>query len=172
MKNLYIIGIILSAIALIGLGTMGSLAANPSCQTGTTLCNGDCTDLSVDELHCGSCGTICPLGKACINGTCACLPGQTLCNGKCIDTTIDPNNCGSCGKSCSGGLYCIDANCSCPIGKLCNGTCIDTSMDDINCGSCGNRCPSGTSCLNGTCMNTQGEDVVYPTPATMNQGVI
>lgn len=154
MKKFYIITIILSMIALLGFGAIGSLAAAPSnCPAGTTLCSGDCTSLSVDELHCGSCGNICPLGMACLNGTCTCLPGQALCNGKCIDMTIDPGNCGSCGKGCSEGMYCINGNCSCPVGfTLCQGACVDASIDDRNCGSCGNSCPSGTSCLDGRCV--------------------
>ena len=169
MKELNICSIVLLAIALIGFGAIGSMAADPSCPAGTTLCNGECHPLDIDELNCGLCGIICPLGMACLNGTCTCLPGQTLCNGKCIDTSINSYNCGSCGKACPEDMYCFNGECSCITGTLCNGTCIDTSNDDANCGSCGNLCPSGTSCFGGSCSEV---DVYYSTPDPNKEGYL
>ncbi len=149
MRKVYLNCLILTAITFLSIGIIDSLAAVPSaCSACTTSCNGECTDVSIDELNCGSCGNPCSLGMACINGNCS----QTHCNGKCIDTGIDEGNCGACGKSCPANLYCIHGSCSCPFGTLCNGACSDTSMDDSNCGKCGYICPPGTTCMDGNCL--------------------
>ncbi len=88
---------------------LAASTSNQACPAGTSLCNGTCTDTNIDELNCGACGNICPLGKACLNGNCSCLAGQTLCNGTCADTSIDLRNCGACGNACSPGKDCINA---------------------------------------------------------------
>lgn len=154
MKRIYINYIAISILALFGLGLIGSFAfaqSSPACPKGT-VCNGTCTATSIDEFNCGSCGNVCPLGKACINGTCACLPGQTLCNGTCIDTRFNEKSCGACGKICPPGLTCNDGVCGCPLTfTACNGTCVDITLDQRNCGSCGNVCPQGLICIGGTC---------------------
>jgi hypothetical protein len=137
-------------------GMTGSMAASPTsmtCPNGTSLCNGTCTDTSVDELNCGACGNVCPLGKACINGNCSCLAGQTLCNGTCADTSFDLRNCGKCGNVCDPGKDCLNGACSCPGGlTFCNGTCTDITTDELNCGSCGVVCPLGEVCFQGRCL--------------------
>ncbi len=153
MRKIYLNCLILIAMTLLFMGIVDCLAATPSaCPAGTISCDGECTDVSIDELNCGSCKNTCPLGMACANGNCSCLGGQTLCNGKCVDTGIDEANCGACGKGCPGNLYCIHGSCSCPSGTLCNGACSDISMDDLNCGKCGFVCPPGTTCMDGNCL--------------------
>ncbi len=87
---------------------------NQTCIAGQTLCNGTCTDTSVDSQNCGKCGNICPADSHCINGVCSssCLPGQTSCNGNCVDTSADSQNCGSCGDVCPANAVCISGVCS------------------------------------------------------------
>jgi hypothetical protein len=141
--------------------TAASSTASP-CAAGTTLCLRECTNTKIDELNCGSCGKVCPLGKVCIHGTCSCLPKQPECNGTCVDISIDPENCGSCGRVCPKGLYCINGECLCPEDAiLCNGTCTYIGFDDQNCGGCGKICPSGTTCINGSCASSNVL-VLYP----------
>lgn len=87
---------------------------NGTCLAGQTLCNGTCTDTTIDALNCGSCGNVCPADSTCYNGACTspCLAGQTSCNGNCVDTSSDPMNCGSCGKACPANAVCINGVCS------------------------------------------------------------
>ena len=157
MKKTRVIYIILSVLALLNLGIIGSLSADQtaSCPKGMTLCNEThCADLNSDESACGSCGNICAPGYSCLNGTCACLAGETSCSGMCVNTEFDANNCGKCGISCdlSAGQFCSNGTCVCTTGNIaCNGTCIDKGFDDNNCGKCGNACPSGLFCSVGTC---------------------
>lgn len=133
-----------------------AIAESPasSCPAGTILCGGECINIRMDELNCGSCDKICALGKTCINGTCSCLPGQPTCNGTCVYLSIDPANCGSCGSRCPSGLYCINGQCSCPQGAVpCSGRCMYLGFDDQNCGGCKKICPSNMTCINGSCVS-------------------
>src|SRR4249920_110228 len=79
-------------------GSTGGCGTN-----GTTLCGKTCTVTQFDPNNCGSCGTVCPSGDSCVNGTCTsgvCNGGTTQCGDKCADTENDPVNCGSCGNAC------------------------------------------------------------------------
>lgn len=155
MKKTCVIYMILSVLALLNLGMIGSLSADQtaSCPKGMTLCNGThCTDLKSDESSCGSCGKICLPGYSCLDGLCACLMGESSCSGRCVNTEFDPNNCGKCGISCSSTQFCNNGSCVCTTGNIfCDGTCIDKGFDDNNCGDCGNACSSGSFCSVGTC---------------------
>ena len=157
MKGIRVSCIILSVLALLGIGIIAGLSSAQtmtSCPKDMTVCeNGThCTDLMTDEENCGSCGNVCPQGLSCFNGTCGCLEGETLCDGRCISTSVDTFNCGKCGNACPEGQYCSSGTCACVTGNiLCNGTCIDMNYDDNNCGKCGNVCQSGSFCLNGEC---------------------
>ncbi len=148
--------IILPCLILLACGTIESIAevpGNSACLPGQMLCNGTCVDTSVDVLNCGACGNVCPLGKACNNGTCSCLAGLNLCNGTCTDTSFDLRNCGKCGNICPPGKDCIKGECICPAGlSFCNGTCIDITSDELNCGLCGIACPFGEICFDGKCL--------------------
>lgn len=86
---------------------------NGTCPAGQILCNGTCTDTSLDPLNCGSCGNVCPADSTCFNGACTspCLSGQTNCNGNCVDTSSDQLNCGSCGKACPANAVCVNGVC-------------------------------------------------------------
>ena len=139
-----------------GVGTWQSPQGG-GCQVGLTDCSGTCRNLQADDNNCGACGTVCPPGMRCINGSCqpSCGPGQLICSGACRDLLSDDNNCGSCGTQCPAGTRCVNGTCvvSCPTGQTaCSGTCSSTQTDDNNCGSCGTQCPAGTRCVNGTCV--------------------
>lgn len=156
IKKICLSRITLLCLVLLAYGTTESMAAAPddsACLPGLMLCNGTCKDTSVDLLNCGSCGNVCPLGKACINGTCSCLPGLTLCEGTCIDTSFDLRNCGACGNACPFGKHCVNGECVCPADlSSCNGVCIDITSDELNCGACGKACLLGQVCFNGQCL--------------------
>jgi hypothetical protein len=42
----------------------------PGCAPGTTACMGVCADLQTDPGNCGMCFNACPMGTACIMGSC------------------------------------------------------------------------------------------------------
>jgi len=44
------------------------------CDSGFDACGSECVDLSADRFHCGSCTTVCSLGRLCFDGLC-CPPG-------------------------------------------------------------------------------------------------
>ena len=144
-------------LVLLATGISGASAvapSNPTCPVGTILCNGTCTDTSVDPLNCGSCGNACHDGTACVNGKCSCLVGLELCNGTCTDTSFDSRNCGSCGNICPLGKTCLNGKCLCPADlAFCNGTCVDVSSDEFNCGTCAKTCPPDKTCITGVCSN-------------------
>lgn len=142
-------------LVLLAFGIIGSsalAASNPTCPAGTILCNGTCTDTSLDLLNCGSCGNACPDGTACVKGNCSCLVGLELCNGTCTDTSFDSRNCGSCGNTCPLGKTCLNGKCLCPADlAFCNGTCVDLGGDEFNCGTCAKTCPPDKTCISGAC---------------------
>ncbi|HEY8432971.1 MAG TPA: hypothetical protein VIL20_31580 [Sandaracinaceae bacterium] len=154
-----------------------------TCNAGYADCNMAATDgcevhLSTDPLHCGGCGSACPIpanaSATCASSTCgySCNPGFADCNasgadGCEIDTGNDPANCGGCGNSCptppNATRICASGTCS----YTCNGAfadcnasatdgCeIDTGTDLAHCGACGNVCPtrpnSTRTCAGGSC---------------------
>jgi hypothetical protein len=113
-----------------------------ACKHGTTHCGNKCMNIHSDSNNCGACGTVCPSGQICSNGTCGCASNQITCNGTCTDKNTDAKNCGACGTVCPTGQIC------------CNGICTDAKSDINNCGQCGNKCsfPNGTvECVSGLC---------------------
>jgi hypothetical protein len=136
------------------------------CTSGVTpmLCPPDgCTDLSVDPLHCGSCGNACTSGQTCQSGVC-CGGGTTNCGGSCVNFQNDEQNCGGCGLACPSTDVCVNGgcqpNCQAPTPNLCNNACTNTQSDPNNCGTCGMQCGSGQVCMAGGCV----PDCQAPTP--------
>lgn len=133
----------------------------------TSMCSGMCVNLKTDGNNCGKCGTVCPMGASCVQGSCQCGSGLVRCGSACVDVKADNTNCGKCGTVCGadagaimgGGTWgCVNGSCSiiCPMGKTeCGGACIDTKTDIDNCGKCGNACdPQKEQCTDGMCCPT------------------
>ncbi len=94
----------------------------PCSASSNTACPGGCTDLSSDELNCGSCGAACTKNSTCDAGACACDVGQTFCPSDagfpgftCSHLKQDPKNCGTCGVVCPDS--CLNGACA-PCGTL------------------------------------------------------
>jgi hypothetical protein len=66
------------------------------CPSGTVCCDGICTDLINNRLHCGKCGKQCP--TAC-------------CGSDCKDILSDHDNCGECKHPCDDDKVCIAGQC-------------------------------------------------------------
>ena len=124
---------------------------------------GGCTDLSVDPLHCGACGTSCGSGQMCQSGVC-CNAGTTNCGGSCVSFQDDEANCGGCGLACASTEVCVNGgcqpNCTGSTPNLCNNGCTNTQTDENNCGGCGTQCAGGQVCASGSCV----PDCQAPTP--------
>ncbi len=134
-----------------------ALGYSQSCDLGdeVTRCSGQCTDLSLSNDHCGSCGNRCVAqGSSCVAGVCTCSGGDLACGNSCVEAQTDNNNCGACGNRCvAPGSSCVAGVCTCLGGELaCGSSCVDLQTDNNNCGTCGNRCAQGGSCVAGTCM--------------------
>ena len=119
---------------------MGSGAEQ--CPEGQTECSFACYDLKSDELHCGGCGVVCPVGYRCNSGTCqlSCQSGLTNCGGMCVNVSADEAHCGGCSVVCPVGYRCNNSVCqlSCQSGMTnCNNKCVDILTDESHCGACG-----------------------------------
>ncbi len=92
------------------------MAGGGQCSGNQKMCNGFCTDTSMDNSNCGNCGVACTNGQTCMNSQCSgggnCTGKQIMCNGSCTDTSSDNNNCGSCGNKCTNGQTCSNSKCS------------------------------------------------------------
>ncbi len=138
----------------------------PNCTVGVTpaFCPGGCTDLAIDPLNCGMCGTTCASNQLCMAGGCVpnCMLTPTapdLCNGSCTNKQDDESNCGSCGNQCGSGQICSAGtcvpDCQAPTPNLCNNTtCVDFQTDEAHCGNCTTTCTGGKDCIGGTCQCT------------------
>jgi hypothetical protein len=131
-----------------------------------------CVDTLTSATNCGSCGTFCPFGGSCTDGTCGCAAGLTQCSfgmrmglGNCVDTTANNANCGSCGNRCGGSTpLCSESTCvvrCVPPTTQCTGgggifggggnVCANLSHNKSNCGFCGVNCTGNLLCTNGSC---------------------
>ena len=139
-----------------------------SCYLNYTNCPGEdggssCINVQLDNNNCGTCGTVCPVGEACLGGSCQCK--LTICpvgnvdagENVCTDPESDPNNCGGCagsgGIKCPEGENCVLGQCSCvPSLTIAECTtdaglvCVNLTADDNNCGGCGNVCAANQHC--------------------------
>lgn len=107
-------------------------------------CSSGCTDLRVDDTHCGECGNACPAGTVCGGGRCRCDGGLSLCGNTCVDVASDVGNCGACGQACPSEAACQQGRCTCDAGEaLCGGLCVNVASDANNCGGCGVVCGVG-----------------------------
>ncbi len=160
--------VLAAAVVLAGCGNSNGAALEPTCGTGEVACGSGsaayCANLQNDNANCGSCGSACPTGQACTNGTCAasCGTGMTKCGtgqaAYCANLDSDNANCGACGTVCPAGEACTGGACAvtCGGGLTECGTggtafCANLQSDNLDCGSCGNACPAGTVCAGGTC---------------------
>ncbi|HWP07568.1 MAG TPA: hypothetical protein VNN72_17580 [Polyangiaceae bacterium] len=98
-----------------GNGSLGGTGAG-TCTAPQQTCNGVCTNVLSDPMHCGNCATSC--GAAfCSNGTCktACDAGLDTCGNACVNTHgSDVNNCGACGMRCAATQACNAGICTTP----------------------------------------------------------
>ena len=156
--------------------TFDALSAEAAaCGPGQVRCEGVCTDLTRDALHCGACGAACPATQTCSAGACACPSDRTLCGGTCVDLTGDPANCAACGVSCSATEpFCVAgacrATCPSPLAE-CGGRCIDTARSASHCGACGNVCPAAQGCLAGACVSCETPGVDCGTRSAFCDGI-
>jgi hypothetical protein len=88
------------------------------CPTGLRACGGRCIDPQTNPMHCGGCGTICSVDRACVEGAClrVCPAGQTACGDACVDTQTNAEHCGGCGMRCPGTTCFAGA---CTSGRTC-----------------------------------------------------
>ena len=132
----------------------GGATCQPCGVVSQTECNGRCVDTRNDQNNCGTCGTSCATGEACVNGACvagscslSCAPGYLCCGPPnqpfCSDPRRDFNNCGACGVTCGPGQACNNGQCVCndPSQTSCGGVCRSLQHDPDACGACGNVCP-------------------------------
>ncbi len=89
-----------------------------------------CTNVLKDPGNCGGCGSLCPSGKTCSNGTCVDGP---------IDPALPPP------ATCPGSA---PAQCRAASGEI---FCSDLMNDTANCGMCNHACPGGSRCQMGVC---------------------
>ncbi|MBI5516289.1 MAG: hypothetical protein HY909_21060 [Deltaproteobacteria bacterium] len=131
-----------------------------------------CANTQTDAMHCGSCGSACPMGQSCVAGLCRppramCPPDLTDCMPtapapRCVNTQTDARNCGTCGMGCPSGQLCVlgtcRTECTSPM-TACGGgasmVCTNTQTDPRNCRVCGVACPAPTggtaTCTAGVC---------------------
>ncbi|MFN8665201.1 MAG: hypothetical protein U0075_25190 [Thermomicrobiales bacterium] len=117
-------------------------ADGATCAPGLEACDGVCSDLTTDMLHCGSCGNACVAGETCQAGTCA-TPDSSP-----DDQVLAPGDT----EPETGGSEPEPASPSCPEGQVeCSGTCADLTTDSLNCGACGVVCGPDVACVSGAC---------------------
>jgi hypothetical protein len=107
-------------------------------------------DTSSDPQNCGMCGSVCPMGAACANGSCVttCAAGQTRCGSVCTNLQSDSNNCGGCAMVCGPGRACLMAVCN-ATPTSCSDGMRDAGESGIDCGGstqCA-RCAVQQSCV-------------------------
>lgn len=157
---------------IVGIGLLGLLGAlvsvacgrqplepNPfGCPEYLVVCDGQCTDTSRDDAHCGGCGQACGTNEECRASRCRpiCDDNQTLCAAGCVDTRVDPAHCGNCDIQCAPGATCVGGRCEgggeCPGNQeRCGDACVNTNTNRRHCGACFDACVAGDLCIDGSC---------------------
>lgn len=134
----------------------------PECEAPLALCDGECVNLNVDILHCGSCDAACFEGT-CNDGSCeafqTCPPGLINCFGTCVDPSSDPANCGGCGIACESGSCSLG---SCDIGEcFCGGVCDVISLGSGVPQSASAGPPGLSEQWVPSCVSGSGQDAVF-----------
>ena len=118
-----------------------------------------------DPKNCGSCGTSCKSGEACVDGVCqtSCPGSQKVCGGNCADLQTDHYNCDACGTQCPSGQACVNGTCStsCASGTTnCGGKCLNFSdLHLASCTTCAtNYCDTDNNKANGCESYAKGTD--------------
>ncbi len=130
-----------------GPGNSGAACPLPEGGTGTC-CSSECVDGFTTTANCGSCGSACPSGTVCMNGSCsgdagACPPGTARDgSGECVTSACPA---GVSGVHCLFGARELGVTME---GLCCDGVCTNPMADPSNCGACGTSCASGI-CTNG-----------------------
>ncbi|MBI5518382.1 MAG: hypothetical protein HY909_31715 [Deltaproteobacteria bacterium] len=155
---------------------MGACALG-ACAAGFGNCdgmaaNGCEADLNGSAMHCGACGTACPMGQMCNMGRCElrCTAPMTVCGSgamaRCANTQTDPTACGSCATACAApanaratcaagacGFECNAGFADCD-GMAGNGCEVELAASVAHCGRCTNRCAfanAAATCAMGGC---------------------
>ena len=158
-----------------------------NCTDKQLCCQGICTDITQNPLHCGECQNICEKDEICANSTCQVVtescgtcPHQTsCCSDTCANLKSDPNHCGKCHHKCPDHTQCIDGNCidinpetcqtQCDNNKICcNNTCVYTDFNPNHCGECNHTCKPNELCQNGTCICQPKSCTDIPNACGMN----
>jgi len=104
-----------------------------------------CTNLDVDNAHCGNCQTVCTVPQVCHNGACGLA---TSCNDGVTNGNESDVDCGgACGATCANDKTC-HGNGDCASGHCCGGACRECCADP--------DCPNGTACRDRICQTGLG----------------
>ena len=142
--------------------TGSALVCTGTCSAGFANCDGNLAangceiNLLADNMNCGSCGNVCPSGRACANGVCvpidqACVSKSAgdACSAANFTGICTPNGTTlTCVGTCTPGF----ANCN---GVMADGCEINLLIDSRNCGVCGANCQAiGATCQSGVCVTS------------------
>ena len=170
-------------------GNSDAPKTDAGCNAGETKCGPNCKNLQTDPQNCGTCGTPCPNGNVCENGTChlGCSP-QTRCivsdSGAdsgietCVDIQTNAGHCGAGHAACPSAQYCdagscdldcTDAGVKCVVPDA-GLTCIDTKTNINHCGACNAPCTGGKVCVNSACITQVATNIAPLGTVTISGG--
>jgi hypothetical protein len=116
-------------------------ASFQGCASSQEICGDTCTDVSYDQLNCGSCGNACPGSQSCYNGTCSgSSSGTSGSTGTCSTCRSNAQN-----GSCSSYYSTCSANTDCYYLAQCANSCTTSSCVS----SCQSSYPAGVSAYSG-----------------------
>lgn len=116
-------------------------ASFQGCGASQDYCGDTCTDLSYDQLNCGTCGNVCPGSQSCNSGTCSgSSSGSSGSTGTCSTCRSNAES-----GSCSSQYSTCDANTDCYYLAQCADSCTTSSCVS----SCQSSYPAGVSAYAG-----------------------